>query len=54
MVIFKKMKLQQMPIKDYVVYPGLGDNAGVCGALALAKWQKKDRDTQIPFSYEVY
>ncbi|WP_249029714.1 ROK family protein [Tannockella kyphosi] len=24
-------------IKDYIVYPGLGDNAGVCGALALAK-----------------
>ena len=24
-------------IQDYVVYPGLGDNAGVCGALALAK-----------------
>lgn len=24
-------------IKDYIVSPGLGDNAGVCGALALAK-----------------
>lgn len=23
-------------IKDYIVYPGLGDNAGICGALALA------------------
>ena len=23
-------------IKDYIVYPGLGDNAGVVGALALA------------------
>ena len=28
-------------IKDYVVYPGLGDNAGVCGALALAKLAKE-------------
>ena len=28
-------------IKDYVVYPGLGDNAGVCGALALAKMAKE-------------
>ena len=24
-------------IKDYIVYPGLGDNAGIVGALALAK-----------------
>lgn len=24
-------------IQDYIVYPGLGDNAGICGALALAK-----------------
>ena len=24
-------------IKDYIVWPELGDNAGVCGALALAK-----------------
>ena len=24
-------------IKDYIVAPGLGDNAGICGALALAK-----------------
>ena len=24
-------------IKDYIVSPGLGDNAGVCGAFALAK-----------------
>lgn len=24
-------------IKDYIVWPALGDNAGVCGALALAK-----------------
>ena len=24
-------------IKDYIVYPGLGDNAGVVGALALAR-----------------
>ena len=28
-------------IKDYVVSPGLGDNAGVCGALALAKLAKE-------------
>lgn len=24
-------------LKDYIVYPALGDNAGICGALALAK-----------------
>ncbi|WRK51847.1 ROK family protein [Coprobacillaceae bacterium CR2/5/TPMF4] len=24
-------------IEDYIVSPALGDNAGVCGALALAK-----------------
>ncbi len=29
--------------EDDVVSPGLGDNAGVCGALALAK-MAKDRD----------
>ncbi len=29
-------------IKDYVVYPGLGDNAGICGALALAKVAKEN------------
>ena len=29
-------------IKDYIVYPGLGDNAGVVGALALAKAALED------------
>lgn len=27
----------QEDIEDYIVYPYLGDNAGICGALALAK-----------------
>lgn len=29
-------------IKDYIVYPGLGDNAGVVGALALALEAKQN------------
>ena len=28
-------------IKDYIVYPKLGDNAGICGALALAMQAKR-------------
>ena len=27
-------------VNDYIVYPELGDNAGICGALALAKMAK--------------
>ena len=37
MDIFKKMKFLTDKIDDYIVSPALGDNAGVCGALALAK-----------------
>ncbi|MFV0392878.1 MAG: ROK family protein [Coprobacillaceae bacterium] len=33
----QKEEITTDKIKDYIVYPGLGDNAGVCGALALAK-----------------
>jgi len=33
----QKEEITTDKIKDYVVSPGLGDNAGVCGALALAK-----------------
>lgn len=29
-------------IKDYIVYPKLGDNAGICGALALAMQARKN------------
>lgn len=36
MVIFKKEEVTTDKIKDYIVYPELGDNAGVVGALALA------------------
>ena len=27
-------------IENYIVYPELGDNAGICGALALARTAK--------------
>ena len=30
-------------IKDYIVYPGLADNAGFCGGLALAKQALKNK-----------
>ena len=30
-------------IKDYIVYPGLADNAGLCGGLALAKQALKNK-----------
>lgn len=33
----QKEEITTDKIKDYIVYPGLGDNAGICGALALAK-----------------
>lgn len=32
----QKEEITTDKIKDYIVYPGLGDNAGICGALALA------------------
>ncbi|MCD7948709.1 MAG: ROK family protein [Erysipelotrichaceae bacterium] len=38
----QKEEITSDKIKDYVVYPGLGDNAGICGALALAKVAKED------------
>ena len=37
----QKEEITTDKIKDYVVYPGLGDNAGICGALALAKMAKE-------------
>lgn len=37
----QKEEITTDKIKDYVVYPGLGDNAGICGALALAKVAKE-------------
>lgn len=33
----QKEEITTDKIKDYIVYPGLGDNAGIVGALALAK-----------------
>lgn len=33
----QKEEITTDKIKEYIVYPGLGDNAGICGALALAK-----------------
>lgn len=33
----QKEEITTDKIKEYIVTPGLGDNAGVCGALALAK-----------------
>ena len=36
----QKEEITTDKIKDYIVYPGLGDNAGVVGALALAKQVK--------------
>lgn len=33
----QKEEITTDKIKEYIVYPGLGDDAGVCGALALAK-----------------
>ena len=33
----QKDEITTEAIKDYIVWPALGDNAGVCGALALAK-----------------
>lgn len=33
----QKEEITTDKIKEYIVSPGLGDNAGVCGALALAK-----------------
>ncbi len=38
----QKEEITTDKIKDYVVYPGLGDNAGICGALALAKVARED------------
>ncbi|MCD7894043.1 MAG: ROK family protein [Erysipelotrichaceae bacterium] len=38
----QKEEITTDKIKDYVVYPGLGDNAGICGALALAKVAKEN------------
>ena len=41
----QKEEITTDKIKDYVVSPGLGDNAGVCGALALAKLaREQDKD----------
>ncbi len=36
----QKEEITTEKISDYVVYPMLGDNAGICGALALAKMAK--------------
>ena len=33
----QKEEITTDKIKDYIVYPALGDNAGICGALALAR-----------------
>ena len=33
----QKDELMTDKIKEYIVYPDLGDNAGIVGALALAK-----------------
>lgn len=33
----QKEEITTDKIKEYIVYPALGDNAGICGALALAK-----------------
>lgn len=37
----QKDEITSQKINDYIVYPGLGDNAGICGALALAKMAKE-------------
>lgn len=37
----QKDEITSTKINDYIVYPGLGDNAGICGALALAKMAKE-------------
>lgn len=37
----KSEKINTDKIKEYIVYPELGDNAGICGAIALAKLAKK-------------
>lgn len=37
----QKEEITSQKINDYIVYPELGDNAGICGALALAKMAKE-------------